>query len=269
MGLSIQNVGIESRHVPEHLAAVATGDAAALPQLPGWTWVSLTDAVDEPALDALVTRLAESTNARAVAFSVDDSDTAYVVGAAPRTTPFRLHVNPTPEETQDVEEAAAFAGVAAEQLAVALAQSYLYAEQGVHLLLAQMRLLRRAPEPVLTTDDTSDQDDEPEEAADLVAAIRENQRGCRWVAEARLPFPGRWIVVAAERASGGVASSFCSRGDRIEIVDVYPTVSALRRDLERPDSGVELGDWHEVPPDVPRSLNATTAWALSTISEHP
>jgi hypothetical protein len=70
-----------------------------------------------------------------------------------------------------------------------------------------MWLLARTPEPALATDEVDDPDDEPEEAADLVSAIRENQDG-------------------------------------------------------------SLGDWHEVPPDVPRSLQATIVWGLSTMGDH-
>jgi hypothetical protein len=50
----------------------------------------------------------------------------------------------------------AFAGVSTEPLAAALAQSYLYAEQGVHLLLAHMRLLPSVPKPVLATGEGND-----------------------------------------------------------------------------------------------------------------
>jgi hypothetical protein len=166
-----------------------------------------------------------------------------------------------------VEAAAAFAGVAAEPLAAALAQTYVFAEQGIHLLLAEMQLLRAGQTTPLPASAEADVNEEPEEAADLIAAIRENRNGRRWVASARLPFPGRWIVVAAERENGGIASSFCSRSDRIEIVGAYRTTSALRRELAGPDEGIELGAWHEVPADVPRSLAATTTWGVRTDSD--
>src|SRR5262245_1353798 len=197
MGLSVQNVGVEASRLPHEVAAAAASDPAGLPRMRGWTWISLAEAVDEAALDALVAHLAAQSDARALAVSIDDSDSAYLVGAAPASELFRLRVNPEFEEVQDAERAAAFAGIAAEPLVAALAQRYVYAEQGVRLLMAEMGLVPPAHRTPLLAGTQADVDDEPEEAADLIAAIRNYRDGRRWVASAGIEFPGRWIVVAA------------------------------------------------------------------------
>jgi hypothetical protein len=266
MGLWVQNLGVESPNVAEELTAMAASDSAALPRMPGWTWLTLRDALDEAGLDGAVARAAAVAGVRALGFSVEDSDTAYVVAATPAGISFRLRLNATAGENQDAQAAAAFTGAAIEPIGRALGQSYVYAEQGVQALLAAMGLVSAGPPPAIARDEEQEPDDQPEEAANLVAAIRSNPRGRRWAASAEAPFPGRWVVIAAEQdASGRVAASFCSRRDRIEIVPLYRDIAELRQELTSEESGVELGAWHEVPDGVSRSLAATTAWAFGEI----
>jgi hypothetical protein len=39
----------------------------------------------------------------------------------------------------------------------------------------------------------------------------------------------------------------------------------LRHWVTQPETGIELGPWHEIPPDVRRSVTATAGWALDTL----
>ena len=102
VGLWIQNIGVRAGKLPLSLSALAAEDHFGLPGpfKAGWTWISLDDerwgVRDSGDLDA--TAAAEA-GAPALAFSVHDSDSAYLVGADPGGVRFRLVVNEEALET--------------------------------------------------------------------------------------------------------------------------------------------------------------------------
>ena len=265
MGLTVQNLGVEAPRVLG-VAPEKRSDPIALPAMAGWTWLTLRVPGDEEALEREVAVAAATSGARALAYVVDDSDDAYVVGATPSGLAFRLHVGGE-SRPRDVTDAAEFASVQAVVIEDVLAKSYVFAEDGVRALFAAMGLMALPEVPaaaVLATE--PDVDDEPDDDAQLIHAIRSNREGRRWAAGAQIPFGGRWVVVAAEvDVSGRVAAGFCSRRDRMAIVGLSGDVDALRAELTQEESGVVLGPWYEVPSHVPRSLSATSAWALDTL----
>jgi hypothetical protein len=266
VGLTVQNLGVEAPRVlgvgPERRA-----DPLALPSMEGWTWLTLRGVPDDEALEAAVAVAAAATGTRALAYSVDDSDSAYVVGATPAGLAFVVSVGGA-NQSRQIERAAAFASVQIAPIDEALAPSYVFAEEGVHALFAAMGVgapARHAPETMAVEAD-EDEDEEDEDEAAFVNAIRGNREGRRWAARAEIPFGGRWVLVAAEAAPpGGLAASFCSRRDRMVVVSDDRDVQELRAWITEQDTGVVLGPWHEIPEDVPRSLHATITWALDRL----
>ena len=262
MGLTVQNLGVEAPRVLG-VAPEKRDDPVELPPMPGWTWLTLRGVPDDIALDEEAGTAAAAAGARALAYSVEDSDSAYLVGATPAGRAFGLYVN-AGVPAREVERAAAFASVPAAAIAAALAPDYVFAEAGVRALLAAMGLtapLDEAPE-TMPPDDGDDEEDEDDAAFE--AALRGGGR--RWAARAQLPFAGRWVAVAAEaQTAGGLVAAFCARRDRMAIVGDSPDIDDLRRRLTQPETGIELGPWHEIPPDVPRSVTATVGWALDTL----
>jgi hypothetical protein len=264
VGLTVQNLGVEAPRVlgvaPERRA-----DPLAVPSMEGWTWLTLRGAPHDEALEAEVAVAAAATGTRALGYSVDDSDSAYVVGATPAGLAFAVSVHGA-NGSREVQRAAAFASVPAAAISGALAPSYVFAEDGVHALFAAMGLAAAARQRPATMgrEAAEDEDEDDEDEAAFVDAIRTNRGGRRWAASAQLPFGGRWVLVAAEAAApGGLAASFCARRDRIVVVSDSRDVHALRAAVTQEGTGVVLGPWHEIPAEVPRSLQATISWALN------
>lgn len=264
MGLTVQNLGVEATRVlgvpPEK-----RDDPIAVPSMAGWTWLTLREIRDEEELEALAVVAATVSGARALAYSVDDSDSAYIVGATSAGPAFRLNVH-AENDAVEIERAARFAAVPVAPIEEALTVSYVFAEDGVRALHAAMGLLAPSAHAPPTIDAGKDDDEEDEDDAAFVSAIRRNREGRRWVATAELPFAGRWVVIAAEgHPSGELAASFCARRDRIAIVGASRDIDELRSELTQVGTGVVLGAWHEIPEDIPRSLSATIGWALDTV----
>jgi hypothetical protein len=215
--LWIQNVGVRASDVPSRLRDRAAPVTAWLPDTPGWSWVSLDGYLEADELDALVVDLAAEAG-QALAFSVHDSDSAYVVGATAGDR-FRLVVNPDSYNggapPQELDAAAAFAGVDVAPLREALEPDYVFAEQGVWVVLARMGLVPEgAPPETIDVDDPDDEEPEEDDGwdGDHVASL--DEWGEPVVADAAPPLPGsrwaaevsglagqddrRWLVVAAE-----------------------------------------------------------------------
>src|SRR5262249_40606066 len=144
--------------------------------------------------DALVADLGAEAG-RALAFSVHDSDSAYVVGAGGNGHRFRLVVNPHSYDgaaPQELDAAAAFAGVEVAPLREALEPEHVFAEEGVWLVLARMGLVAAGPPPeTIAVDEAEDEEHvDPDHVAsldewgDLVAADAARLLpGTRWTAE--------------------------------------------------------------------------------------
>ena len=266
MGLTVQNLGVEGPRVLG-VAPEKRGDRLALPSMLGWTWLTLRGVWDEDALAAEVVVAAAASGVRALAYSVDDSDSAYLVGATPTGLAFRLSVDGR-SETREIERAARFASVPVARINDALARAYVFAEHGVHEVYAAMGLVApaRPAVPTMAIEPGEDEDDEhDDDEAAFVHAIRTSD-GRRWAARAEIPFGGRWVVVAAEgHPSGGLAASFCARRDRIVIVGASRDIEELEAEITQEGSGVTLDAWQEIPAEIPRSLRATITWALNTV----
>ena len=273
----------------------------------GWAWVSLdtSDFLEFDRLDELVAEAAASASAAALGFSVHDSDSVYLVGGDPRGRRFRLVVNPEAFEDelpgQEVEEAAAWArdhapqAPTAEELADVLSRDYVFAEEGLDVLLAGMGLL--AAEAAGRAEELSGAGgvggverlrfDWNE--LDLVAAPdRQPLLGRRWwasIADA----DGKGYLLAVEQdlrvmmfATGmdapmveqaieimgipefaGVTGFAFQSAGKIFFLGHMDSLDAWR--LELTQQGVEVSEWREVPDDVARDLAATAAW----VSERP
>ena len=157
MGLWVQNVGVRSPSMPAAVAQRAAAEPDSTPeQMEGWawaTWATMADGefLDLEELDALAAEAGHEAGAPALAYSVHDSDSAYVTGADTSGPRFRLMVNPEAWEgelpPQEVDAAAAWAGDYAplspspDELADVLGRQFVFAEDGLNVLLARMGLL--------------------------------------------------------------------------------------------------------------------------------
>ncbi len=157
MGLWVQNVGVRAPSVPEAIAGRASAQPDSTPEsMEGWawaTWATLADGnfLDLEALDALAAEAAGEAEAPALAYSAHDSDSVYLTGADHSGARFRLMLNPEAWEDelpeQQVDEAAAWARDHAQlnptpdQIADVLGRQFVFAEDGLNVLLARMGLL--------------------------------------------------------------------------------------------------------------------------------
>jgi len=157
MGLWVQNVGVKAPSVPAAVASRAAAERDSTPeQMDGWawaTWATLAGGafLDLEELDALAADAAREAAVPALAYSVHDSDSVYVVGGDPSGPRFRLMVNPEAWEDelppQEVDAAAAWAREHApldpspEEIADVLGRQFVFAEDGLNVLLARMGLL--------------------------------------------------------------------------------------------------------------------------------
>ena len=157
MGLWVQNVGVRAPSMPPGVAGRAAAEKDSVPEpMDGWawaTWATLAGGsfLDLEELDALAADAAREAGAPALAYSVHDSDSAYVTGADASGTRFRLMLNPEAWEDelppQEVDAAAAWAGDNApltpspDEIADVLERQFVFAEDGLSVLLARMGLL--------------------------------------------------------------------------------------------------------------------------------
>jgi hypothetical protein len=157
MGLWVQNVGVRAPSVPPGIAERAAVETDSVPEpMEGWawaTWATLAGGsfLDLEELDALAAEAAREAGAPALAYSVHDSDSAYVAGADASGVRFRLMLNPEAWEDelppQEVDAATAWAGDNApltpspDEIADLLGRQYVFAEDGLNVLLARMGLL--------------------------------------------------------------------------------------------------------------------------------
>jgi hypothetical protein len=119
----------------------------------GWTWASLERGtfVDLDELNALAGEAAAQAAAPSLAYSVHDSDSVYLVGAESAGVRFRLMVNPGAWEDelppQEIDAAAAWASdhgpsqPSAAELNDVVDRNFVFAEEGLNVLLARMGLL--------------------------------------------------------------------------------------------------------------------------------
>jgi hypothetical protein len=232
MGLWVRNVGVRAPALPPSLAALGARESEWVPQTRSWTWTTLRgeeeggEDVDEERLDEIARRAAAEAGAPALAFLVDDSDVAYLVGADVRGIGFRLVIGEQEQKApQEFEQAAAWAAEhasmesTADALRDAAGGPYVFAEKGLWVVLAAMGLIleeEAAGAELIqekdVADDWTEEDERRErEALARVAAPEDwgepvgdpevvELAGRRWYA--RLEFPKRegerWAVVAHE-----------------------------------------------------------------------
>jgi hypothetical protein len=331
MGLWVRNVGVRAPALPPSLAALAAPESEWVPHTRSWTWPTLRGEAeggedpDEERLEEIARRAAAEAGAPALAFLVDDSDFAYLVGADARGIGFRLVIGaPEGKAPQEFEQAAAWAGEytpvapTAEAVREAAGRPYVFAEQGLWVVFAAMGLVPKEEaagaelmEEKDVADDWTEEDERRErEALARIAAPEDwgktvddpegvELAGRRWYA--RLEFPARegerWAVVAHEvkrdlptalgflpsqldaetarkilpedlherlaQKQTGIAAWLCTRGQIRDVESVFPSLKSLRSQLAGPGSNLRVGDWREVPQDVPAKLTETAAYVLS------
>jgi hypothetical protein len=136
-------VGVRAPALPPSLAALAARESEWVPQTRCWTWTTLRgreeggEDLDEERLEEIARSAAAEAGAPALAFLVDDSDVAYLVGAEARGIGFRLVIGEREGKApQEFERAAAWAAEhtpvapTAEAVREAAARPYVLAEKG-------------------------------------------------------------------------------------------------------------------------------------------
>jgi hypothetical protein len=278
--------------LPEAVLDRAGAENVGVPEpMEGWTWVTLDGFIDSDELDGLAAIASKHADAPALALSIHDSDTVYVVGADPSGVRFRLVVNPEAWEDelppQDLEAAAAWSrehanlDPSSEEIAAVLARQFVFAEEGLDVLLALMGLL-----PAEAAEGTEELGMGVAANADVwswLEAVRSPQtrileRG-RWhtslqhgdvaghllAAEEdtkRLMIDARVDPLVMSEVPDQAVSGFVIRpGEPIVFLGQVSTREDLWNDLTR--QGVTLGQWAEVPETVPRDLGSAAAWLLS------
>ena len=292
MGLWVQNLGVKATSLPPSVTSRAATESFGTPdQMEGWTWTSLDDKqfLDLGELDAIAGEAAGEAGAPALAFSVHDSDSVYVVGADSTGVRFRLMVNPEAWEDelppQEVDAAVTWArdhgalDPSPESIADVLARTFVFGEEGLDVLFARMGLL-----PAEAAEGAQELDDWVEAAlADLWSEIEPVASP-----EERMLEGGRWHATLQHRdVSGHLLAAeedteVVSIGERLEreliparavsgfglranepivLLGQTPTREDLWNEGTR--QGLELGSWQDVPEDVPRDLASTAAWVLA------
>ena len=289
----MQNVGVKAPSLPSAVRERAATESFGTPeQMEGWTWTSLDDRtfLDLGDLDAIAAQAAGEAAAPSLAFSVHDSDSVYVVGADTTGVRFRLMVNPEAWEDepppQEIDGAVDWAkdhgalDPSAEEIAAVVARTFVFGEESLDILFAQMGLLpAEAAKRAHELDDFLDQD--PAEVWARLESVESPEK--------RILERGRWHATLQHGDVRGhlLAAEEDTRtlwvtGERLEyewipekavtsfVVRVNePTVflgqastrEELWDDLAR--QGVMLGSWQEVPHDVLRDLASTAAWVLA------
>jgi hypothetical protein len=239
----------------------------------GWNWATLGDFVEFDELEALLVEATRHAQAPGLAFSVHDSDSVFLLGADPSGLRFVLVVNPEGWEDelprQEIAEAAAWSrdhaplDPSAEEIADVLNRQFVFAEDGLDVLLARMGLL------------PAEAADGAEELADAsFPPVSEIWRGFAPVdaPEEQLLEHGRWHATLEH---GDVRGHLLAAVDaprewvvaygvrtREPIVELAKMWSREELSAEAARQGIRLGPWEEVPDDVPRDLASTAAWVL-------
>jgi hypothetical protein len=95
MGLWAQNVGVRGSSLPSVVLDRAGGETFGVPEaMEGWSWATLDGFLDLAELDALAAAAGDHAGGPALAFSVHDSDSVYLVGADASGVRFRLMHSP-------------------------------------------------------------------------------------------------------------------------------------------------------------------------------
>ena len=293
MGLWAQNVGVKGPSLPEAVLARAGGEQFGVPEgMEGWSWATLEGFLDLDELDRLAAEAGQHAGGPALAFSVHDSDSVYLVGADATGVHFRLMVNPDAWEDEpvprEIEEAAAWSkehaplDPSSTDIAGILGRQFVFGEEGLDVLLASMGLV-------------------PAEAADGVQEMPGADADFSgldvwsWLEpvpspEARLLERGRWYatlehgevrgyLLAAEEDSRTIVialgvekplmselpesavTGFAVRPDGpIQFLGQMPSREEIANVLSA--QGLTLGPWEEVPENVSRDLASTAAWLL-------
>ena len=245
MGLWVRNVGLRTAAIPQSLAALAAGESVWVPQTRCWTWTTLgsknagSDDLDEERLDEIARCVAAEAGAPALAFLVDDSDVAYLVGADAGGIGSRLAIGVPEPAPHEFERAAAWAAEhapaapTAEALREAAGRPYLLAEKGLWVVLAAMGLVpaeeaagAELVEGADVADDWTDEDErrEREDMARIAVPEEwgepvENAEGSRsrggggtHASSSRraTPSAGRWSRMRSN-ATSSRSSGFCLR----------------------------------------------------------
>ena len=258
----------------------------------GWTWATLDDFIDLGELDELVAAAGEHAGAPALAFSVHDSDSVYLAGADASGIRFRLVVNPEAWEDelppQDIDAAAAWSKKHApldpspDDIAEVLARQFIFAEEGLDVLLAWMGLLpAEAGEGAEELNDARGAEFDFWSSLETVASPEERrlERG-RWHASLqhadvkghllaadeeieRLVVDARVAPMSMSQVPEGSVAGYALRTNQpIVFLGQMSTRDDLWNELTR--QGVTLGSWQEVPDNVARDLKSTANWVLSS-----
>lgn len=293
MGLWAQNVGVKGTSLPQAVLARAGGEQFGVPEgMDGWSWATLEGFLEFEELDRLAAEAGQHAGGPALAFSVHDSDSVYLVGADATGVRFQLMVNPEAWEDeplpQEVDGAAAWSrehaplDPSSKDIADILGRQFVFGEEGLDAVLASMGLV--PPEAEEGVQDMHGADaslgeadvwswlqpvDSPEE--------RFLERG-RWYATLAHGEVRGFLLAADEDSKAFVialgldealmsevpasaVTGFAVRPDApIQFLGQMPSREELANVLSR--QGVTLGPWEEVPEDVTRDLASTAAWLL-------
>jgi hypothetical protein len=291
MGLWAQNVGVKGSSLPQAVLARAGGELFGVPEgMDAWSWATLEAFLDIDELERLAAEAGQHAGGPALAFSVHDSDSVYLVGADATGVRFRIMVNPEALEDeplpQEVDEAAAWSkehaplDPSSKDIADILGRQFVFGEEGLDVLLAGMGLV-------------------PTEAAEGVQEMHGADANLgeldvwSWLQpvdspEERFLERGRWhatlehgevrgYLLAAEEDSRAIVialgldealmsevpesavTGFAIRPyGPIQFLGQMPSREELADVLSR--QGVTLGPWENVPEDVSRDLASTAAW---------
>jgi hypothetical protein len=266
VGLSIQNVGVHAPQLPRSIEPGEELEGLPEPFAAGWTWRSLDRErwLEPAALAALAARVAVDAGAAALAYSVDDSDSAYLVGADQAGVTFRVTVN------RGVEGAPELAAWAAEhapaspdaaELEDVLARRYVFAEAGLRVLLLRLGLVtvEAAAAEAGDTFPTAVTGGFP--FVDVAAATAHPLHGARRHTWLDGGDEIEWRLLAAAEPDGVDLYLCAAEETPRRAADRFADEEQARRAVELP--GVAAGEWRKVPAHVERTLAATLAWVAA------
>jgi hypothetical protein len=289
VGLWAQNVGAQGSSLPPVVLDRAGTETFGVPEaMEGWSWATLDGFLDLAELDALAAAAGDHAGGPALAFSVHDSDSVYLVGADASGVRFRVVVNPEAWEDelppQELDEAAAWSrdhgslAPSTHELAKVLDRDYVFAEEGLDMLLARMGLLPADAAQKLGEGPVPD----PDAVWSWLEGVQSPQertleRGRWWAAlehggvtgyllaaddeGTTLFFGDDALTKGPSEMSYPCVTGYVVRPDQpVASLGQVPVRDILSNELTR--QGVHLGPWEAVPESVPRDLASTAAWLL-------
>jgi hypothetical protein len=293
MGLWAQNVGVKGSSLPQAVLARSGGEQFGVPEgMDGWSWATLEGFLDIDELDQLVAEAGQHAGGPALAFSVHDSDSVYLVGTDETGVRFRLMVNPEAWEDepipQEVDEAAAWSKEHApldpspKDIAEILGRQFVFGEEGLDVVLASMGLVPAEAAAGVQEMHGADATVGELEVWNWLQPVdspkeRFLERG-RWYATLEHGEVRGYLLAAEEDSRAMVialgldealmsevpdsaVTGFAIRPESpIQFVGQMPSREGLANVLSKQD--VTLGPWEEVPEDVSRDLVSTAAWLL-------